>query len=62
MRINVFATDRLTPNGATTVRATLFRNYGRPDEAREVIDLDLKGGDEDESQALVGKLQVRSGR
>jgi hypothetical protein len=59
VRVDVYATDRLNPNGATTVRATLFRNWGRANEAREALEIELKG---DEDEALVGQVQVRGGR
>lgn len=56
IRVDVYATDRLNPNGSTSVRATLFRSYGRPDEARETLDLELTGK---EDEALVGRIQVK---
>ena len=34
---NVYAADRLDPNGPTNVRVTLYRDWGRPSEKRETF-------------------------
>lgn len=66
IRIDTYATDQLNPNGTTTVRGTLFRNYGRANEARETFEIDLKderapdGNDEEpDDNALVGRFSVK---
>lgn len=60
VRVNVFATDRLNPNGATNVRVHLYRAYNRPGESVETLELELKrppsGGDE--NPYLVGMFTV----
>jgi hypothetical protein len=44
VRVNIFRTDQLNPNGAILVRARLYRNWGRPDETEEIEDLELQPG------------------
>lgn len=45
IRVNIYATDSLNPNGGIVVRARLFSNYGRPDETSRVLDLELTPGE-----------------
>jgi tetratricopeptide (TPR) repeat protein len=65
IRANVYAADRINPNGASRIGARLIRNFGRPDEKEESVEIELlpdRGGDrdaEDESVRLIGKLRVR---
>lgn len=56
IKVNVYRTDTLDPNGATTVRATLFRNWGRPDQSVEVIEIDLEG--KGDGARPVGRFKV----
>jgi hypothetical protein len=56
VRVNVFATDRINPNGATAVRATVFQNYGRPNEQKQTLELEL--GRDDKDASLVGTVAV----
>jgi len=53
---NVFANDRLNPNGSTTIRARIFRNWGRPDQAEQVLDLELRP--DEKGTRVVGKITV----
>ncbi|MFC4311254.1 VIT domain-containing protein [Steroidobacter flavus] len=39
---NVYAADRINPNGATIVTARLTHNFGRPDEHTEMLDIELR--------------------
>ncbi len=57
VRVNIYRTDALNPNGAITVRARLWRAYGRPDEQAQVMDLELKPG-QDNSAQVVGTIKV----
>lgn len=57
VRVNVYATDQLNPNGATTVRAHIFRNYGRAGELEETLELELKRSDKDAH--IVGTIKVK---
>jgi hypothetical protein len=57
VRVNTFATDRLNPNGATTVTARLIRNYGRANEVEELVDLEVLPGSSGER--LIGKIEVK---
>jgi tetratricopeptide (TPR) repeat protein len=56
IRANVFAADRLNPNGSTTIRARIFRNWGRPDQEEQVLEIDLKK--DEKGTQLVGKITV----
>jgi uncharacterized protein YfaP (DUF2135 family) len=57
VRVNTYATDRLNPNGATTVTARLIRDYGRPNQREEMIDIEVLPGQGGER--LIGKLDVK---
>ncbi|HEX8583977.1 MAG TPA: VIT domain-containing protein [Allosphingosinicella sp.] len=65
IRANVFSADSINPNGASRINARLIRNFGRPDEKEELVEIELlpdRGDDrdaEDESVRLIGKLRVR---
>jgi len=41
VRANVYSPDRLDPNGPSRVTAHLYRDWGRPTQREESIDLDL---------------------
>jgi hypothetical protein len=45
LRVNVYASDVLDPNGPSTVRVRLFRDWGRPGEKQETFTIELKKGD-----------------
>ena len=47
----------MNPNGATTARVLLYRNWGRATESVEVIDVELK--DEDDA-TRVGAFTVQA--
>jgi tetratricopeptide (TPR) repeat protein len=56
IRMNTYATDRLNPNGATNVTARIIRNFGRPEQTEEMVDLEIlpdKGG-----ERLIGRIKV----
>jgi len=46
VRANVFASDRINPNGAQRVTARIIRDFGRPSEREEVVDIELLPNDE----------------
>ena len=56
VRVNVYAADQLNPNGATTVRTHIFRNYGRTDEQEQMLELELKRSDQ--AAPIVGTIKV----
>ncbi len=56
IRANVYAPDALDPNGATTVRARLYRNWGRPNQSSEVLEIDLTPDTDD--NRMIGKFKV----
>jgi Uncharacterized protein conserved in bacteria (DUF2135) len=56
VRVNTFATDRLNPNGPTTVTARLYRNFGRPTQSEQVVDVEVMPGSE--GQRRIGVVTV----
>ncbi|HEX5777105.1 MAG TPA: DUF2135 domain-containing protein, partial [Caulobacteraceae bacterium] len=56
VRVNVFSVDRINPNGATTVRARIYRGFGRRDETSETLELELTT--DTDREALVGVVTV----
>jgi hypothetical protein len=40
--VNVYAADRINPNGTTVVTAHLIRNFGRPTQSEETMELELE--------------------
>ena len=56
VRANVYSPDRLDPNGPSRVTAHLYRDWGRPTQREESIDLDLTKGIEGEVR--IGTLRV----
>jgi tetratricopeptide (TPR) repeat protein len=49
------STDRLDPNGPIVVRARLYRNWGRANETVEIVDLELRPG-EDAGEREIGRV------
>ncbi|PZO66875.1 MAG: hypothetical protein DI636_10600 [Pelagerythrobacter marensis] len=59
IKANVFASDRLDPNGSSRLRARLIRDFGRPTEREEAIDFDLNAGT---ARTLdVGTIRIEGG-
>ena len=56
VRVKLYSSDRINPNGASILTARLIRNYGRPNETEQAIDVELMGGDRDDRG--IGKLVV----
>jgi len=56
VKVNVFATDQINPNGVTTVTARLIRNFGRRSQREERIDLELLPGQD--GAVLLGEFVV----
>ncbi|HEV7660095.1 MAG TPA: VIT domain-containing protein [Allosphingosinicella sp.] len=55
IRANVFAADRLSPNGAQRVTARIIRDYGRATEREELVDIELLP-DDDSGERRVGTV------
>jgi hypothetical protein len=55
VRANIYASDRIDPNGAQRVTARLIRDWGRPNEREEVVDIEVLPTD-DERERRVGRL------
>lgn len=45
LRANVYASDRLNPNGPVTIRVHIYRAWGRPDEQVETLEIELTPGE-----------------
>ena len=70
VRADVYSADRINPNGASRITARLIRNFGRPDEKEELVEIELlperesgeadQGSTEEEDDVrLIGKIRVR---
>jgi hypothetical protein len=57
IRANVFAADRLNPNGAQRVVARIFRDFGRATEREEIVDIEMMP-DEQERERRVGTVTL----
>jgi tetratricopeptide (TPR) repeat protein len=58
VRAHVYAADRINPNGASSVTARLIRDYGRPTQSEQVIDIELLPDDRSRER-LIGKIDFR---
>jgi len=56
VQANVYATDRIDPNGPSVISARLIRDFGRPTEHEESVDIELTASSKGEK--LIGKLVV----
>jgi len=56
LKVNVYAADVLDPNGPSTVRVRLFRDWGRPSEKQETFTIELKKGDN--GPMTVGRFEI----
>lgn len=52
IRANVFAADRLSPNGAQRVTARIVRDYGRATEREELVDIELLPDDTERTRRV----------
>lgn len=53
---NIYAQDRIDPNGAPVITARLIRDFGRPTQREEVVDVELSP--DEHGQKLIGRLVV----
>ena len=60
LQVNVYASDVLDPNGPSTVRVRLFRDWGRPSEKQESFTIELKKGAD--GAMKVGRFVIGRGR
>ncbi len=60
VRVNIFATDRLNPNGAITVRAHLYRGYNRANEQEQTFEIELQPTSQEQGERnhLIGTFTV----
>ena len=62
VRANVYASDTIDPNGASVMTAHLYRNYGRPNQSEEVVDIELVRGADgrgNDNERMIGRIVVR---
>lgn len=59
VQANVFAADRLDPNGASVLTAHLFRNFGRPNQQEQVVDIELTR--DSAGAKMIGRIVVPTG-
>jgi len=57
VRVNVYSSDAINPNGSTVVTARLFRNYGRQNQREQTMEIEL--APDDSGQKLIGKFTVQ---
>ncbi len=55
--VNVYATDRINPNGTTVMTAHLIRDFGRPNQSEEAMELELEP--ESSGEKRIGTFIVR---
>jgi hypothetical protein len=56
IRAKTFASDRANPNGPSTLTVRLIRNFGRPDQSEELLDVEMEARDRDKTQ--IGKITI----
>jgi hypothetical protein len=57
VRAKTFASDRANPNGPSTLTVRLIRNFGRPSQSEELIDLEMPAEDRGEMDVGVFTIQ-----
>jgi hypothetical protein len=61
IRANVFSADRINPNGAQRVTARIIRDWGRPTEREEIVDIEILPGDGERTRRI-GTATFEAGR
>lgn len=56
IRANTFASDRSNPNGPSTLTVRVIRNFGRPSQSEQLIDIEMDAEDRGERQ--IGKITI----
>jgi hypothetical protein len=57
VKANVYAADRINPNGASRITARLIRDWGTAEEREEVVDVELLPGEE-KGTRRIGRIRV----
>jgi vault protein inter-alpha-trypsin-like protein len=55
--VDVYAADAISPNGSTVVTARMFRNYGRPEQREQTMEIELEP--DDSGEKLIGTFTVQ---
>jgi hypothetical protein len=58
VRAHVYSPDRINPNGASNVTVRLIRDYGRPTQSEQVIDVELLP-EAGARERLIGRIDFR---
>jgi len=57
IRAHTFRADRNNPNGPSTLAARIIRNFGRPNQSEELVDIEMNP--DDGGQQMVGSVVIR---
>ncbi|HVY89040.1 MAG TPA: VIT domain-containing protein [Hyphomonadaceae bacterium] len=57
IRANTFASDRSNPNGPSTLTVRVYRNFGRPNQTEELLDMEMDA--ENHDMRLIGKVTIK---
>jgi tetratricopeptide (TPR) repeat protein len=57
VRVHGFARDAINPNGSTIITARLFRDFGRPAQREQTMEIELRA--DDEGDTLIGTFEVQ---
>lgn len=55
VRSNLFASDRIDPNGKPRLRARLIRDFGRPDQREELVEFEMG---QERRDTLIGSIRL----
>jgi hypothetical protein len=53
---NTFASDPSNPNGPSTIAVRLIRNFGRPGQTEELMDVALEA--QDKTKEELGRIRI----
>ncbi len=56
IRTNTYASDLSNPNGPSTVAARIIRNFGRPNQSEQIVDVEMAA--DDNGRVLVGRVVI----
>lgn len=57
IRAKTFASDPTNPNGPSSLTVRLIRNFGRPDQSEELMDIEMEAKDREKVE--LGKITIK---
>ncbi len=57
IRANTFASDPANPNGPSSLTVRLIRNFGRPDQSEELMDIEMPAAERE--RAELGQISIK---